>query len=643
MNTWYLSRLKTMSFPEILFRTGRFIKTKSQQVLYRNTSPHSEFLFYNKNLLNPDISSFKLYPETIDIFGKKFNYAEREINWHKDIFSEECFPVISSTKINIQNNPKASAKNVWELNRLQFLLHIAINYTLTNSDYYLKQFVKILSSWIDNNPYLKGINWYSNIEVNIRLINWFLCWEILDIDNLTNKNNEFRSFLVTKWIPEIYQHCHYSFHNPSRFSSANNHLIAEYAGLFVASALWKFKETDNWLRYSAQGLETEIKRQHSSGINREESAEYIQFITDFLLLPFLIGEKNNRPFSEEYKKQLYEIFKYIYDFLDCRGNFPKYGDEDDGKCYFIDPYEKFNNFISLLISGSIIYKDDRFKFRTNGLDYKNQFLFGKPGKKIYDSIPNKRYTEASRFYQDEGHFIFRKTENEREIYFHFDAAPLGYLSIAAHGHSDALSFVMHIDGQPVFIDSGTYTYHTEPEWRKYFIGTLAHNTVRINQKDQATNCGPTLWINHYKSNILNWKQEGDMERVMATHNGYKNEKAGHIREIIFDKTANEFHVQDTISVKGKKTLQIEIPFHIHPDIKINISGENYYSLIKNDIKIGELFIDRKLIPRIISGQIKPDILGWYSESFLKKAATNVIFCQTEIERISKFEFVIKII
>ena len=85
---------------------------------------------------------------------------------------------------------------------------------------------------------------------------------------------------------------------------------------------------------------------------------------------------------------------------------------------------------------------------------------------------------------------------------HFDAAPLGYLSIAAHGHADALSFILHVDGQPVFIDSGTYTYHTEPEWRQYFIGTLAHNTIRINQKDQAVNGGPTLWTKHYKTSII---------------------------------------------------------------------------------------------------------------------------------------------
>ena len=88
-----------------------------------------------------------------------------------------------------------------------------------------------------------------------------------------------------------------------RFSSANNHLISEYAGLFIASSKWKFKESEKWIKYAHKGLENEIIKQHSKeGVNKEEAAEYIQFITDFFLLSFIVGERTNRPFSEQYKQ-----------------------------------------------------------------------------------------------------------------------------------------------------------------------------------------------------------------------------------------------------------------------------------------------------------------------------------------------------
>ena len=57
----------------------------------------------------------------------------------------------------------------------------------------------------------------------------------------------------------------------------------------------------------------------------------------------------------------------------------------------------------------------------------------------------------------------------------------------------------------------------------------------------------------------------------------------------------------------------------------------------------ELFVDEKLNPVVIKGQMDPQILGWYSGSFAKKEATNVIFCKTQIENTTIFKFIIKIV
>lgn len=643
MIKWYLNRLKTFTAAEFPFRIKQLIQKQYEQYFCVGKVQKKESVLTKDNFIDFAIYPGKLYDDTINIFGKNFNYSGQEINWHKDIFTDECFPVKFSKAININSNRGLSAKVVWEINRLQFLPHIAMNYKVTGSDHYLTQFTQILDSWIEQNPYLLGINWYSNIEVNIRLISWFLCWKILDVEKLISQSAYFKHFVETKWLPSISQHCKYSYKNPSKYSSANNHLISEYAGLFIASSLWKFKETEKWLEYSRKGLEEEIKRQHSSGINREEAAEYIQFITDFFLLAFIVGKKTNLPFSKQYEQNLYKIFNYILDFLDCNGNFPNYGDEDDGKCFIIDADEKFNNFKSLLTSGAIIFKDPALKYKSNGFDLKNQFLFGDAGRSDYESIPDNAYKGKSKFYKAEGHFIFRKNDDSGEIYLHFDAAPLGYLSIAAHGHADALSFILHLDGHPVFIDSGTYTYHTEPDWRRYFIGTLAHNTIRINQKDQALNGGPTLWTRHYTTTVINLESTETVGIVKATHNGYNDENVQHIREIRFDKIKNEFQILDTINVLKNIAVQVEIPFHLHPEIVITHSLPDCYQLSNGSIRKIEFYTDKNLNPVVLNGQLHPQILGWFSGSFLKKETTNVIYCKTQIDKTTTFKFLIKII
>jgi hypothetical protein len=643
MIDWYLNRLKTFSIAEFPYRVGQYVQKTYEQYFHAGKSVKKQKACDTNAIPGFDPSFTELFPDSISVFGKSFTYSDNsETDWHRDIFSGESFPQTYSKNINIRSNPALSAKYVWEVNRLQFLPHIAFNYRKSKDEIFLNRFMSIVSSWIESNPYLLGVNWYSNIEINIRLINWFICWQALDVEKLCTENAGFKTFVEEKWLPEIYLHCGYSYKNPSKFSSANNHLIAEYSGLFIASSLWKFKESPKWQAYSREGLEKEIQRQHSSGIDREEAAEYIQFITDFFLFPYLIAIRVGKPFSKSFEKTLYEIFLYINNFLDCDGNFPKYGDEDDGRCFIFDTDEGFNNFLSLLTSAAIIFNDRQFKRKNCIFDLKNLFFFGDDGKTVFESLPLNDCNCGSVFYKDQGHFIFRKTLKNKEIYLHFDAAPLGFLSIAAHGHADALSFILHINGNPFFIDSGTYTYHTEPEWRKYFVGTLAHNTVRINKHDQALSGGPTLWLNHFRTTVTDLESGAEEEIIRAEHDGYKKEKIKHSREIIFRKLENVFEINDTIFLRNEGSVYIEIPFHLHPNVCISNAGTNNYSLKSNNECGVELTIDEKLNSKIIKGQLFPQILGWYSESFSKKVPANVIFCTTEIRETTTYKFVIKI-
>jgi len=644
MNSFYFNRLKTFSLWEFPYRIKQMIRSKLEEKVYHKHSISPGRSSSTKRILGPCIADEVTNFENLNIFGRHLDYTRiKPGDWQRDIFSGREFPMAFAKKINIRNEPNLSAKAVWELNRLQFLMPIIRQYKTTKNTTYLNQFINIIQSWKTNNPYLVGVNWYSNIEVNLRLITWFLCWEALDADKIIEQNDHFKSFVAEDWLPLIYQHCIYSYKNPSKYSSANNHLISEYAGLFIAASKWNFKESEKWIAYSQNGLETEIIKQHSGkGVNKEEAAEYIQFITDFFLLSFIVGENTSRPFSQKYKDRLYLIFDYIYNILDCKGNFPKYGDEDDGKCFIIDANESFNNFKSLLTSGAIIFNDSKFKIKSNGIDSKNLFLFGEAGRKKFEAISNISVAEPSKFYIEEGHFIFRKKEGDKEIYIHFDAAPLGFLSIAAHGHADALSFVMHLDGAPFFIDSGTYAYHTEPLWRKYFMGTLSHNTIRINKQNQATIGGPTLWLDHYKTQVLKAETNRTHDYVIASHNGYKKYGITHMREVLFEKTTNSIKIIDWITSKKKDNYLVEMPFHLHPLVRIDNQNKNVFHLSNEKKRKVILQTDSKLNNKIVCGQTEPEITGWFSKSFMIKEPSHTILGSLKTSGNNKFETIISI-
>lgn len=641
MLKWYFFRLKTMSLLEIPYRFKQILQNKFESFFVVGETLGTILIPKTKKILKIGEIDTPIFDDEFSVFGKKINFFDSQIDWHKDVFSGEKYALTFSKNINIRKSANLSAKNVWEINRLQFLIHIAINYNKTKDEKFLDKFIELNESWIEANPYLLGVNWYSNIEVNIRLINWFFCWELLDTEELMNKSKVFKEFVNTKWLPVIYQHCKYSFNNPSKYSSANNHLVSEYSGLYLATSIWGFKESEFWRSYAKDGLEKEILKQHSNGVNKEEAAEYIQFITDFFLLPFIIGEKCNDSFSKEFQKALKQILDYILVFTDVNLNFPKYGDEDDGYVLNFSEIGHFNNFKSLLVSASIIFNDESYLSAKSEYDIKNKLLFSDDGYLLFEKLMDREKKElVTKFYPKEGHFIFRKVIKDKEIYAHFDVAPLGYLSIAAHGHSDVLSFLIHVNGNCFFVDSGTFSYHIEKKWRSYFVSCQAHNTITLNNSNQAFHASDTMWLNHFKPEVISFLQTDTMDRVVGTYN--KKSSIQHVRSFQFNKNENEFLIEDNIILKDNIKSTIFIPFHLHPNIKVDKKSPVDFLLTNEVGDQVHLNVDDKLEWEIVRGSLDP-ILGWYSESFMQKEPTSVIFSKITINESIKLLTKIKVV
>lgn len=617
-----------MSVPELVFRTQQYAQkhTDRKRIAWQpaidiatNRLPAPVLPFAADSVPTVTYSGqLKNFTHTMNVDGP--------IDWHCDISTGKRYPLTYAKKIDIRSGQYGSAKYVWEVNRLQWLPMLAIAYRQTGEPRYLAQFMAVNQSWVVENPYLLGVNWYSNIEVNIRLINWFFAWNILDASALVQTNPAFAAFVNETWLPTIYQHCVYSHTNPSLHSSANNHLISEYAGLFIAGSFWRFPESAAWTTYAKAGLEAEIQAQHTpGGINREEAAEYIQFITDFFLIAFVVGQRTDNPFSTAYASKLNQIASYIASFLDCRGNFPRYGDEDDGRVLLLDDRHPFNNFQSILSSAAVLFGNPVYKQRGQGFDLKNQLLFGDQGRVAFDNLVAGQTSLGSTFYQ-EGHFILRKqTGDHQEIYIHVDAAPLGFLSIAAHGHADALSFLMHIDGYPFLVDPGTYTYHTDPIWRNYFVSTRAHNTVCIDGENQAFQAGPLLWLRHYKTTVLRACSTYLFDELVATHNGYDRLQCHHQRTFRFDRQNEVLYIEDLVDNTGKQSRIIEVMFHLSPEITASAIPVNQIRL-QHHLTSRQLLltVDPRLTAMLIAAAMEPVMLGWYSGGFYHKQASQTV-------------------
>ena len=63
-------------------------------------------------------------------------------------------------------------KVIWELNRHQHLILLAQAFLLTGRREYLDEAFRQIESWLDANPFLRGINWASALEVAFRALSW---------------------------------------------------------------------------------------------------------------------------------------------------------------------------------------------------------------------------------------------------------------------------------------------------------------------------------------------------------------------------------------------------------------------------------------------------------------------------------------
>lgn len=127
-----------------------------------------------KNLLEHKFSFFS--------FDNK--YLGKIINWHMDYKSNKEAPLKYCKDIDYRNfSEVGDIKYTWEINRQQHLIPLAKAFYLTHDQKYKQEVVEQIKSWIDTNPYMKGVNWESSLELGIRLISWSWVWHFVgDLD-----------------------------------------------------------------------------------------------------------------------------------------------------------------------------------------------------------------------------------------------------------------------------------------------------------------------------------------------------------------------------------------------------------------------------------------------------------------------------
>jgi hypothetical protein len=518
-------------------------------------------------------------------------------------------------------------KYLWEPNRHLHLVTLAQAWRLTGETKYLGALREQLDSWFLACPYPLGPNWTSALEHGVRLVNWSIAWQLLGgAQSPLFEGAEAEGFRE-RWLRSVYQHASFIRGWLSHHSSANNHLIGEATGLFVAGLTWPYWEASRgWLAKAKAILEREALAQNGpDGVNREQAVSYQQFVLDMLLVAMLAGKANGHWFSAAFESRVEAMLDYLASIMDCAGNVPMIGDADDGYLVTLSKEEGFCPYRSLLATGAILFKRGDFKHKARALDDKTRWLLGAAADAQFARIDSERTRLPPRQqFADGGYYILGcGFESPSEIRVVADAGALGYQAIAAHGHADALSFTLSAGGREFLVDPGTYAYHTQPRWRDYFRGTAAHNTVRVDGLDQSEPGGNFMWLRKARAGCSLWLSSAQKDTFEGWHDGYMRlpDPVKHRRLLELDKRSRRLVVEDTLEMA--EAHDVELFFHCSEECDVDSLAGGFL------VSHGEASI-RIVLPEheeaqvtVHRGSVAP-IFGWVSRRFDRRVPSSTI-------------------
>ena len=196
-----------------------------------------------------------------------------------------------------------------------------------------------------------------------------------------------------------------------------------------------------------------------------------------------------------------------------------------------------------------------------------------------------------------------------------DIGSIGPDYIPGHAHSDTFNYLLHHNGVPVVVDTGTSTYDNNN--RRYLErSTASHNTVQINNIDQSE-----VWSSFRvarRAKVVKLVEQ--VGEIVAIHDGYARINALHQR--IFGWEDKSISIHDEIL--SKIQIQCKNYIHFHPDVSVELNNKN--------IILGQVNIE---VVNAQNVKLKP---YYYAEEFNQLTASTYAEIEFSHQMILTFTF-----
>ena len=460
-------------------------------------------------------------------------------------------------------------KVTWELNRHQHLVTLAKAWLLSGDEKFAVELIAQWRSWVKANPYPLGINWGSSLEVAFRSLSWIWIDQLLMAEGTTGRS-EARSGALSAFraelAPALAFHGRYIERYLSTYFSLNTHLLGEAVALFFLGTLYpQIPHAARWKDKGWKVILDEAQRQvRPDGVYFEQSLYYHVYALDFFLYARSLAARNHLAIPPEFDATLNKMLDVV-EALAQAGPAETFGDDDGGRL-FNSRRNRTEHMTDPLALGALLYSRDS---QSAQLTEEAIWLFGKDAvEKLSSEHLDFESSAAARSlaFPDGGIYVLADSEPYPQV-MSVDAGPQG-VGRSGHGHADALSVRLTMNGRRWLVDSGSGVYISkDPVDRDTYRGTGAHNTMRVDGTDQAVPGEPFSWTQIPATVAENWIAGKTFTYFVGSHNGYQrlSDPVVHRRQVL--KISGDLWLVRDIAL-GNAEHQIEVRWHFAPDLEM---------------------------------------------------------------------------
>ncbi|HEX8163420.1 MAG TPA: alginate lyase family protein [Pyrinomonadaceae bacterium] len=414
-----------------------------------------------------------------------------------------------------------------EWSKFYYGLDLAHAYRETGDERYPRAWERLVRSWIEQVP--AGSD--SSDVTARRVQNWIYAWDSFAAAPRPAPFAEgFEGALLASLAGQIA-------HVRAHLTPERNHRTLELYALFVAAlALPQLDEGGALLGFSVSELHRNLLEDvRPDGVHREHSTHYHMLV----LRSFLGARENARRFGLSFPEGFDAHLQRACDFaMHCHrpdGSIPALSDSDTGAYADL-----------LALAADLFDRPDYLYVATSG---------------ARGAQPERRNVS----FPDGGYFIQRSAWGEDGEPFRdarFLILDAGAIGDGGHGHYDLLSVEIAAHGRPLVVDPGRYTYSEHGEnWRRWFKGTAAHNTVCVDGLDQTPyRCGKPKG-GAAGGRVLERLGAPDLDALsaLAVSPAYE---ARHTRRVFF--VAGEYWLV-VDHLRGERPHTYDLRFHLAPE------------------------------------------------------------------------------